>query len=71
MRLEEAIRKMTMEPARRLRLWDRGLIGEGMSADLVFFDPEAIIDKNFYLEPKVYPKGIKMVWVKGKVVLKE
>jgi len=65
MRLEEAIRKMTMEPARRLRLWDRGIIREGMSADLVLFDPETIIDKNSYLEPKVYPEGIKAVWVLG------
>ena len=71
MRLEEAIRKMTMEPARRLRLWDRGLIREGMSADLVLFDPETILDKNSYLEPKIYPEGVKMVWVKGKVVFKE
>ena len=67
MRLEEAIRKMTMEPARRLRLWDRGIIREGMSADLVLFDPETIIDKNSYMEPKVYPEGIKIVWVMGKI----
>ena len=46
MRLEEAIRKMTMEPARRLKLWDRGIIREGMSADLVSFDHKTIIDKN-------------------------
>jgi len=65
MSLEEAIRKMTMEPARRLRLWDRGIIREGMSADLVLFDPKTIIDKNSYMEPKVYPEGIKAVWVLG------
>jgi len=67
MKLEEAIRKMTMEPARRLRLWDRGLIREGMSADLVLFDPKTIIDKNSYLEPKIFPEGIKIVWVMGKI----
>lgn len=71
MRLEEAIRKMTMEPTRRLRLWDRGIISEGMTADLVLFNPKTIIDKNSYLEPKVYPEGVKMVWVKRKVVFKE
>jgi N-acyl-D-amino-acid deacylase len=67
MPLEEAIRKMTMEPARRLRLWDRGLIREGMSADLVLFDPETVCDKNTFLDPKVYPCGIKAVWVKGEL----
>jgi len=71
MRLEEAIRKMTMEPARRLRLWDRGIIREGMSADLVLFDPDTIIDKNSYLKPKVYPEGIKAVWILGDLKYKE
>jgi len=65
MSLEEAIRKMTLEPARRLRLWDRGIIREGMCADLVLFDPETISDKNNYLEPKLFPEGIYAVWVSG------
>lgn len=71
MRLEEAIRKMAMKPARRLRLWDRGIIREGMSADLVLFNPKTIIYKNSYLKPKVYPEGVKIVRVKGKAVFKE
>jgi len=70
MSLEEAIRKMTMEPARRLRLWDRGLIREGMSADLVLFDFNTIIDKNSYTDPKVFPEGIYAVWVKGSLKFK-
>ena len=70
MKLEEAIRKMTMEPARQLRLWDRGLIREGMSADLVLFNPKTISDKNSYLNPKVYPVGIKAVWVLGNLKFK-
>ena len=65
MTLEEAIRKITMEPARRLRLWDRGLVREGMSADLVLFDFQKIIDKNSYAEPRIYSEGISNVWVKG------
>ncbi len=71
MTMEEAIRKMTMEPARRLRLWDRGLVREGMSADLVLFDPETIGDNNSYLDPKVHPIGIKYVWVEGELKVKE
>lgn len=62
---EEAIRKMTSEPARRLRLWDRGLIREGMSADIVLFDWDKVENQNSYQEPKVYPKGIVQVWVQG------
>lgn len=65
MPLEEAIRHITSEPARRLRLWDRGLIREGMSADLVLFDPDTIKDVNTYMEPDVPPVGIKKVWVLG------
>lgn len=63
--LQEAIRKMTSEPARRLRLWDRGLIREGMSADLVLFDFNAVKNMNSYQEPKIYPEGILQVWVQG------
>lgn len=65
MPLEKAIHKITMEPARRLRLWDRGIIREGMSADLVLFDPDTIIDVNSYLEPGIPPVGIEKVWVRG------
>ena len=62
---EEAIRHITSEPARRLRLWDRGLIREGMDADLVLFDPETIKDVNSYMQPDLPPVGIRKVWVLG------
>ena len=71
MSLEEAIRKVTLEPARRLRLWDRGLVREGLSADLVLFDADKIADRNTYLNPKEYPEGIKYVWVQGELKFKE
>jgi len=65
MPMEEAIRHITSEPARRLRLWDRGLIREGMAADLVLFDPKTIKDVNSYMEPEIPPVGIEKVWVLG------
>ena len=37
-----------------------------VQADLVLFNPKTIIDKNSYLELKIYPEGVKMFWVKGK-----
>jgi N-acyl-D-amino-acid deacylase len=67
MTLEAAIRKITMEPARRLRLWDRGIIREGMDADLVLFDPDSIADVNCYERPSLPPAGIERVWVRGEL----
>ncbi|MHC1720736.1 MAG: amidohydrolase family protein [Clostridiaceae bacterium] len=69
MTLQEAIRHITSEPARRLRLWDRGIIREGMDADLVLFDPETICDTNSYIEPAQKPAGIRQVWVLGEARL--
>jgi len=76
--LEEAIRKMTSFPAQKLGLWDRGLIREGMWADIVIFNPNIIKDKatnrfpyKFPLEnyPHKYPKGIAYVIVNGEIIV--
>ncbi len=69
--LEEAIRKMTSAPAARLGLKDRGLVRPGMKADLVVFDPEAIIDTSTYEEPRRHPKGIRNVFVNGSEAVRE
>jgi N-acyl-D-amino-acid deacylase len=69
--LEEAVRKMTSLPARRLGLQDRGLIKPGMKADLVVFDQAAIQDTATFEKPLEYPKGIRDVLVNGKLVLQE
>ncbi len=68
--LEEAVRKMTSSPARRLGLWDRGLIGEGVWADIVIFDPDRIKDRATYTDPSQYPTGVEYVLVNGKVVVR-
>lgn len=67
MPLARAIRNITYEPARRLRLWDRGLIRVGMAADLVLFDYARIIDTNSYTDPCRQPDGICKVWVQGRL----
>jgi N-acyl-D-amino-acid deacylase len=69
--LEDAIRKMTSWPATRMRLEGRGLIREGMWADLVIFDLERIQDLATYEEPTRFPQGIDLVVVNGQVVLEE
>ncbi len=69
--LPEAIRKMTSFPAQRLGLKDRGLIAEGLAADIVVFDPETVIDRATYEEPRQYPLGIKHVIVNGTLSIKD
>ena len=69
LRLEEVIRHMTAAPAQRLGLNDRGLIKEGLAADLVVFDPQNVIDKATFAEPKQYPAGIDYVLVNGGIVV--
>jgi N-acyl-D-amino-acid deacylase len=63
--LEEAVRKMTSLPARRVGLKDRGVLAEGMAADLVVFDPESVLDRATYENPRQYPVGIRHVIVNG------
>jgi N-acyl-D-amino-acid deacylase len=63
--LEDAIRKMTSMPATAFRFQDRGLIKEGLAADLVIFDPQTIIDKATFEQPHQYSQGMKYVIVNG------
>jgi len=66
--LEEAVRKMTSAPATRLGLFDRGLIREGMKADLVIFDAKRVIDRSTFKEPLLTSEGISLVFVNGESV---
>jgi N-acyl-D-aspartate/D-glutamate deacylase len=67
--LQEAVRKMTSFPAQKIGLRDRGLVREGMWADLVVFDPLTIADRATYQAPHQYPQGIPYVLVNGTVVV--
>lgn len=68
---EAAIHKMTLQPARRFGLKDRGAVMEGYFADLVVFDPQLIADTATFESPMQYPQGIRAVIVNGKTVLKD
>ncbi|HEX2717986.1 MAG TPA: amidohydrolase family protein, partial [Gemmatimonadaceae bacterium] len=65
MSMEEAIRKSTSAVAERLRIPNRGLIQEGMMADLVLFDPVAIADRATYVRPHAIAAGVRNVFVNG------
>jgi N-acyl-D-amino-acid deacylase len=66
--LPEAIRKMTSLPAQRLGWKDRGVIREGMFADLVLFDPDTVMDRSTYADPTALATGIEKVFVNGALV---
>ena len=67
--VEDAIRRMTGLPARTFRLQDRGLVREGMAADLVVFDPARVEDKATFAKPHQYSQGFDFVLVNGKIVV--
>ena len=64
-RLEEAIKKMSMMPAERLGLRDRGRVKKGLKADLVLFDPQTVIDRATFTEPQLFAEGVRAVFVNG------
>jgi N-acyl-D-aspartate/D-glutamate deacylase len=68
--LERAIHKMTLLPAKRFGLKNRGMIKKGWAADLTIFDPQTIAARSTFEHPDQYPEGIKYVIVNGKLAVK-
>ncbi len=69
--LEDAIRRMTSLPAGRFGFDDRGLIREGLAADLVLFDPEQVSDRATFQQPHRFSEGFDVVLVNGVVVVRD
>ncbi len=65
--LEDAIRRMSSYPAQRIGLTDRGILREGMKADLVMFDPETVRDMSTFERPHQYAQGVSLVLVNGQI----
>jgi len=68
--LEEAVNKMTSMPAHWIGQMDRGVIAEGMLADVAVFDPEVIADRATYTDPHQYSVGIEELLVNGVPVIR-
>jgi dihydroorotase/N-acyl-D-amino-acid deacylase len=69
--LEEAIRKMSGAVADRLLIRDRGLLREGMLADVVVFDPATIQEHSTYENPNQASTGVREVFVNGVEVVRD
>ena len=63
------MRKMTSIPAQRLGLKDRGILRDGMKADLVVFNPDTVRATATFEDPKRLPVGIDYVLVNGQLVI--
>ena len=68
--LMEALRKMTIEPARRLEAYvpmmaNKGRLRVGADADITVFDPATVIDRGDYANAAVPSGGIEYVFVNG------
>jgi N-acyl-D-amino-acid deacylase len=67
--LEEAVRRMSSLPAQKFNLRDRGLLREGMAADIVVFDPATVNDQSEFSKPHAYSTGFSYVLVNGEVTI--
>jgi N-acyl-D-amino-acid deacylase len=67
--LEEAIRRMTSLPAQKFQLKDRGILKEGMAADIVIFDADKVKDLSTFADPHHYSTGFVFVLVNGKLTV--
>ena len=69
--LMEALRKMTILPAQRVNLPNKGRLKVGADADITIFDSAKIEDKATYEKPAQYTEGISYVVVNGVLVVSE
>jgi dihydroorotase/N-acyl-D-amino-acid deacylase len=65
--LETAVRKMSAFTAQRLGLGDRGILRQGMKADIVVFDPARVRDTATFEKPHSHAEGVTHVVVNGQV----
>jgi N-acyl-D-aspartate/D-glutamate deacylase len=72
--LSDAIRKMSLLPARRLEVMapamrNKGRIRPGADADIVIFNPDTVLDRATFDKPDLPSEGIPYVMVRGTFVV--
>ena len=58
-------------PAQRLGLADRGVLREGLKADIAVFDPTRVRDRATFEQPHQYAEGVSLVVVNGQVAFED
>jgi dihydroorotase len=69
--LMDALRKMSLMPAQRLGLTNKGRIAVGADADITIFNPQTVMDMATFDNPAQYSEGIPFVIVNGIVAVKK
>ncbi len=69
--LEDAVRKFTSLPARKMGLRERGVLEAGTWADVVIFDPQTVRDVTTFENPNRFSEGMRFVLVNGVPVVDE
>lgn len=69
--LEEAIWRMTALYREAYPIQERGLLKEGMKADVVVFDPDRVRAPSSYLQPRQIAEGMVHVLVNGNLAIRE
>lgn len=72
--LSEAVKKISLLPARRFGIENKGSLRPGYDADIVIIDPQTIYDRADFVnhgDPNAPPEGVSYVLVNGKVILKD
>jgi N-acyl-D-amino-acid deacylase len=69
--LEECVRKMTSESAKRLGIKNRGLLLEGFQADITIFNPDIVAGRASLSNPDLTPEGISYVLINGQLIVKD
>lgn len=71
MSLEQAIARASATAANGVMVYDRGRIAEGLAADVIVFDYDALTDTATFAQPHNVSQGMRHVLVNGEVVLSD